>query len=443
MGYSSGKVSAPVSIYDIQNAVGTDNNDLGSLCKHTNINMWAKFKPVVRSNVLDTTNQWDSSNNRWMYEREISPRSDAWFRSDAGNYGITPKSYSIDTSDKRMIKALESLAADVKACTDRMNGWVYTKPSGTLSSPYRMLDFLKYYSSAPKPVTYFSGTDNVTGSNTSVWTYYAQMRGSAVNDIVDDIDTRDYIRITDVIPYGHIGIAIFRLVNDVYRAMAWATGNSWFGTGVKTSGSEEVNVGTNNVGAKFCNGGTYYALPVVFGESLPQTDSSGNALYGYSKQPRLVSGSSSDTWYVWSIPNTTFKSFTATWREMSNGIALPRVNPTEIGLSGNSGYFNGTVMIDSTVNGYNGSNGNSIVVRCALVTENWSGSLTNMSSDEYVSGSVVDWTGAVANNTVITIGNFSGANALIALPLQHSYRWAVSVDGEIKTIALRSPANQD
>jgi hypothetical protein len=126
---------------------------------------------------------------------------------------------------------------------------------------------------------------------------------------------------------------------------------------------------------------------------------------------------------------------------MAYGIALPRANPTEIGQSGSNGYFNGTVMIDSTVSGYNGSNGRSIAVRCALVNENWTGSLTNMSSDQYVSGSVVDWTGAVANNTVITIGNFSGTNALIGLSLQHSYKWAVSVDGEIKTISLREPFN--
>lgn len=444
MGYSSGKISAPVGIYDIQCALGTNECDLGSLCKHVGINMWAKYKPVVRANVIDTTGQWDSTNNRWKYESEISPRSSAWFKSDAGNYGITPKSFYVDSTDQRMIKALDELAATVKACTDGMNGWLYTRPAGTISSPYRQLDFLQYYATAPRPVSYFSSqTDNVTASTTGSWDYYADMRGSVFNDIVDSIDARTYLRVTDIIPSGLIGIAIYRLVNEsgtyVYRTMAWATGNSWTGAGVLSSGNESISAGTDSVTANFVSGHTYYVLPVIFGESLPQPQrpEGGKTIYGASKQPVSSAGSYS----VWSIPHTTFASFTASWREMANGIALPRVNPTEIGQSGSNGYFNGTVMIDSTVSGYDGSNGRSIAVRCALVNENWTGSLTNISSDQYVSGSMVDWTGVVANNTVITIGNFSGTNALIGLSLQHSYKWAVSVDGEIKTISLREPSN--
>lgn len=49
MGYSNGIITAPVSIYDVQQAIGASSPDLGTLCKHTNINKWSKHKPVVSS----------------------------------------------------------------------------------------------------------------------------------------------------------------------------------------------------------------------------------------------------------------------------------------------------------------------------------------------------------------------------------------------------------
>jgi hypothetical protein len=47
----------------------------------------------------------------------------------------------------------------------------------------------------------------------------------------------------------------------------------------------------------------------------------------------------------------------------------------------------------------------------------------------------------MANNTVITIGDFHGKNALINLTPQESYSWKISVAGEIKTVSLREPSN--
>ena len=39
-------INAPVSVYDVQQALATSEKDVGRLCVHTSINMWARYKPV-------------------------------------------------------------------------------------------------------------------------------------------------------------------------------------------------------------------------------------------------------------------------------------------------------------------------------------------------------------------------------------------------------------
>lgn len=42
----SGIISAPVSINDVKRALGESSNDLATLCKSENINIWSKYKPI-------------------------------------------------------------------------------------------------------------------------------------------------------------------------------------------------------------------------------------------------------------------------------------------------------------------------------------------------------------------------------------------------------------
>lgn len=48
---STKTITAPVSIYDVQTALGTNKCDLATLCGHNNINPMAKYKPVRLDNV--------------------------------------------------------------------------------------------------------------------------------------------------------------------------------------------------------------------------------------------------------------------------------------------------------------------------------------------------------------------------------------------------------
>lgn len=46
MGYSKGKITKPVSVADVKQALGASSNDVFTLCEHGNINVWAKYRPL-------------------------------------------------------------------------------------------------------------------------------------------------------------------------------------------------------------------------------------------------------------------------------------------------------------------------------------------------------------------------------------------------------------
>ena len=46
MSIVNGIITAPVSIEDIKEILNESSNDIATLCKSSNINMWSKYKPV-------------------------------------------------------------------------------------------------------------------------------------------------------------------------------------------------------------------------------------------------------------------------------------------------------------------------------------------------------------------------------------------------------------
>ena len=51
MGYQNGVISQPVSIYDVQQCLSTNDNDLATLCMKNNINMWSPHKPIYSTKI--------------------------------------------------------------------------------------------------------------------------------------------------------------------------------------------------------------------------------------------------------------------------------------------------------------------------------------------------------------------------------------------------------
>lgn len=140
---STGKITPPVSINDIQRAIGQSSGDLGTLCKAPTVNCWAKYKPVQKP-ILDTTPQYDFTNNRWKTESELGYRP--WWQgsTNAQIGGIEPKT----------VTYLNDLITYYTG-SDLMRGWVYNKPSGGANQPYREIDFAHYNHMAPPPLQNF------------------------------------------------------------------------------------------------------------------------------------------------------------------------------------------------------------------------------------------------------------------------------------------------
>jgi hypothetical protein len=134
MANSGGLITAPVSIQDVRQVLGNSSTDLGTLCKASQTNMWAKYKPVVLA-LIDTVSQFDKTNNKWYSWA-------TWWKGTTGTCGCVPY-------------VLRSIADVVDHCSGGLNGWSYTKPGGGAASPYRLTDFAGYYHGAVAPIGSF------------------------------------------------------------------------------------------------------------------------------------------------------------------------------------------------------------------------------------------------------------------------------------------------
>ena len=136
MSYSNGVISAPVSFDDVNAALGTSLTDQSALCSSANINMWAKYKPVINTDLF-TDSQWDATNQTWL-------ASATWWQGTSLMVGgITPSKSN-------------SLATIIGNYNGALNGWSYQRPSGGVLAPYRLTDFAKYDHNAHAPVMRFS-----------------------------------------------------------------------------------------------------------------------------------------------------------------------------------------------------------------------------------------------------------------------------------------------
>lgn len=65
MAYSNNLITAPVSIYDVQQALSKSSPDLATLCVANNINKWARWKPINVQQVIPLTYTQNAINNKF------------------------------------------------------------------------------------------------------------------------------------------------------------------------------------------------------------------------------------------------------------------------------------------------------------------------------------------------------------------------------------------
>lgn len=146
MSNSNGLIYYPVGVGEVCDILGTNHADVGWVCSRDLINMWALFKPVVRANLLDTTSQL---NNDKTWNTSLN---NPWWKSDTGFYGFAIPHLNDGT--------WESIS-DVTTAK-----WVRQLPSGTINSPYRLIDFNYYNHRAVRPFSISLPTEGVWQNNT-------------------------------------------------------------------------------------------------------------------------------------------------------------------------------------------------------------------------------------------------------------------------------------
>lgn len=255
---STGIVTAPVSIADVKKALGVGSGDVGTLCRSTMINMWAKFKPVPcrRSGFIDTTIQLSGS----VWNTSVS---EPWWRNTTHKSGSVyiNSTYGIDAKRAYSLNSLFS----------GYSNWGYDRPNGGIEEPYRLLDFLQYNHKAPQPLGSLSAPSSMILTDTEPWSIDVAMMKNQDDD--DPISTRDYITAKDVAEalFGTAYFGFALVDKDNNSAAIWVTGTRYYG------------VGTN--GGRLTRGHSYYVMPFFSSVPLPQDESVSNLNPGPTQPP--------------------------------------------------------------------------------------------------------------------------------------------------------------
>ena len=193
MAYDSNtkKVTAPIRVGDVADALGESSLSIGDLCSSSAINMWAKYKPVQYAN--------------WGILTEAERKS--------ANFGIVVSGYDPSASlDSNMSKMHQV-------------SFSYAKPYGGASSPYRLLDFDGYkHNAVPNPYASLGGTDIIAFYNDSA---FAEGGLTGLSVRYSDTNTEG-VDLTDMITSP--GVALSDTLARAYPCILVtdASGNSYF-----------------------------------------------------------------------------------------------------------------------------------------------------------------------------------------------------------------------
>lgn len=154
MANNNGVISPPVSVHDVQTALGNSSPDVGRLCVASNINMWAKYKPVRFA--------------------QITPINDT--NRVAVNYGIT--NIPTWTNLNKLVNywlGIDTSSTNYPECGIQQAYWQYERPVGSMQSPFRLSDFSEYPVSQNE-YGYFHRAAAPIGDD-SATTYYVSCKG--------------------------------------------------------------------------------------------------------------------------------------------------------------------------------------------------------------------------------------------------------------------------
>lgn len=149
----SGIISAPVSIDDVKRALGESSNDLATLCKSENINIWSKYKPISCKGEFkeypireDSEEIVTSSYSKYtcVVRCGMNIPMDT-YKNLRNNYG--GEGFAIEACKNFYIDNVYGRVGGIHGdTTTRVSGKHF--PKGGANSPYRLSDFRNYNSEA-------------------------------------------------------------------------------------------------------------------------------------------------------------------------------------------------------------------------------------------------------------------------------------------------------
>ena len=189
MSIVNGIITAPVSIEDVKKILNESSNDIATLCKNHNINMWSKYKPVNlrKKFVADTLN---SDGKSWT--------------APTGRLGWWLGNNTVD--DAALVIPLVTSKSNFD---DNKAKWTYNKPYGGDASPYRLSDFAGYYDDAQAPIyPAYPNTNEFFISETATFSIYATNTSDI--DYPDQcVSLKDIFQILTQITDGEVYPAIY------------------------------------------------------------------------------------------------------------------------------------------------------------------------------------------------------------------------------------------
>lgn len=224
--------SSGITVSAVKTALGVSNNNVGGLCINTNVNPWSKWKPISADVVTMTLDTLKSK-----------------------NYGIT-------------IKYATTLTNLLSAVQSNSNlGYVYNKPTGISTSPYRLGDFRNYEHNAQLPIfSMYEDGDEVPINGVSS-DYSVGIDG--IEQVDTEEDTQTYLVKSNLYPTDVKNRGVY--ITDGTNA-SWSVGTiPWGNTYWQRFKGKEVTVlefltnltsGTTFVGHTAASTDKFYALPI-------------------------------------------------------------------------------------------------------------------------------------------------------------------------------------
>lgn len=153
----SGIISAPVSIYDVKHALGEGSNDLATLCKNPNINIWSKYKPIsCKGDFKEYPIREDSeeivtssfSKYTCVVRCGMNIPMDTYknLRNNYGEEGFAIK--ACREFDKDNVYGVMGIDKDASTNSHTVYASGKHLPKGGTNSPYRLGDFRNYNAKA-------------------------------------------------------------------------------------------------------------------------------------------------------------------------------------------------------------------------------------------------------------------------------------------------------